>query len=154
MGGAVHQRARMIREMAPERQPGRWVYCAAPDDIDAELLASALATVREPEGLSLLVRLEVARARGLAPVEPELAPQPGSALQPVLASQPVLAHILLRVHSALEGVGLTAAVAETLAAAGIACNVVAGLRHDHLLVPEARANEAVRLLKTRAAREN
>jgi len=136
MGGAVHQRVRMIREMAPERQPGRWVYCAAPVDIDAELLSSALATVREPEGLSLLVRLEAARARGLAPVEP------------------VLAHILLRVYSALEGVGLTAAVAETLAGAGIACNVVAGLRHDHLLVPEDRADEAVQLLQTRAAREN
>jgi uncharacterized protein len=142
MGGAVHQRAQMIREMAPERQPGRWVYCAAPAEIDAELLASALATVREPEGLSLVVRLEVVRARGLAPVEP------------VLADQPVLAHVLLRVHSALEGVGLTAAVAETLAGAGIACNVVAGLRHDHLLVPEARADEAVALLKARAAREN
>jgi len=69
------------------------------------------------------------------------------------ADAPVMSHILLGVPSALDGVGLTAAVAETLARAEIACNVVAGLRHDHVLVPEARADEAVDLLKRRAAQE-
>jgi hypothetical protein len=56
------------------------------------------------------------------------------------------ARITLMVHSALEGVGLTAAVASALAARGIACNVVAGYHHDHLFVPRERAEEAVRAL--------
>ena len=56
------------------------------------------------------------------------------------------ARITLTVHSALDGVGLTAAVATALAARGIACNVVAGFHHDHLFVPRERAEEAVRAL--------
>ena len=56
------------------------------------------------------------------------------------------ARITLTVHSALDGVGLTAAVATALAERGIACNVVAGFHHDHLFVPWERAEEAVRAL--------
>ncbi len=56
------------------------------------------------------------------------------------------ARITLMVHSALDGVGLTAAVSSALAAAGIACNVVAGYHHDHLFVPWARRDEAVATL--------
>ncbi|WP_017665427.1 ACT domain-containing protein [Porphyrobacter sp. AAP82] len=56
------------------------------------------------------------------------------------------ARITLTVHSALDGVGLTAAVAGVLAERGIACNVVAGFHHDHLFVPRARAEEAMAAL--------
>ena len=48
----------------------------------------------------------------------------------------------LRVHSALEAVGLTAAVAQALVRNGISCNVVAGFHHDHLFVPHADASRA------------
>lgn len=61
------------------------------------------------------------------------------------------ARITLTVHSALEGVGLTAAVAGALAERGIACNVVAGFHHDHLFVPWARADEALAILQRLAA---
>lgn len=60
--------------------------------------------------------------------------------------------ITLRVHSALEAVGLTAAVAQELATAGLSCNVVAGFHHDHLFVPHGRAQEAVALLEDLAHR--
>lgn len=57
------------------------------------------------------------------------------------------ARITLMVHSALEGVGLTAAVSGALASAGIACNVVAGFHHDHLFVPWERRDEALAVLQ-------
>lgn len=57
------------------------------------------------------------------------------------------ARITLMVHSALEGVGLTAAVARALAEVGIACNVVAGFHHDHLFVPWGRRDEALVILQ-------
>lgn len=57
------------------------------------------------------------------------------------------ARITLMVHSALEGVGLTAAVARALAEQGIACNVVAGFHHDHLFVPWQRRDEALEILQ-------
>lgn len=57
------------------------------------------------------------------------------------------ARITLMVHSALDGVGLTAAVATALADRGIACNVVAGFHHDHLFVPWERREEALAVLQ-------
>ncbi|MDP4604902.1 MAG: ACT domain-containing protein [Erythrobacter sp.] len=57
------------------------------------------------------------------------------------------ARITLMVHSALEGVGLTAAVSGALAETGIACNVVAGYHHDHLFVPWERRHEALERLQ-------
>jgi hypothetical protein len=62
------------------------------------------------------------------------------------------ARITLMVHSALDGVGLTAAVAAALARQGIACNVVAGFHHDHLFVPWQRAEDALEALRDIAQR--
>ncbi|HEY6965023.1 MAG TPA: ACT domain-containing protein [Erythrobacter sp.] len=67
------------------------------------------------------------------------------------AAEGDFARITLMVHSALDGVGLTAAVAGALAGRGIACNVVAGFHHDHLFVPWARGEEALEVLRGLAA---
>ncbi len=58
------------------------------------------------------------------------------------------ARISLTVHSDLAAVGLTAAISGALAAAGIAANVVAGFRHDHILVPWERRQEALHILNS------
>ncbi|MDB2407534.1 ACT domain-containing protein [Jannaschia sp.] len=120
--------AAMIAGMDPVRHPGTWVFATCPED-RPDLAASALATMREGEGLSLIVPHEVS---------PDGLP---------------MAWIELRVNSALDGVGLTAAVSTILAESGIACNVVAGHHHDHLFVPEEVAAEALVLLRARAAEE-
>jgi hypothetical protein len=57
-----------------------------------------------------------------------------------------MAMITLNVYSALDGVGLTAAVATALAKAGIACNMVAALNHDHVFVPSERREEALAVM--------
>ena len=54
--------------------------------------------------------------------------------------------ITLGVYSSLEAVGLTAAVADCLAQRGIAANVIAAYHHDHVFVPEGRAQEAFEAL--------
>ncbi len=82
---------------------------------------------REAEGVSLILERDAAQAAGL-PVEGPMA------------------LITLNVYSALDGVGLTAAVATALAKAEIACNMVAALNHDHVFVPADRADEAVAIL--------
>ena len=58
----------------------------------------------------------------------------------------VAAWITLEVHSALEAVGLTAAVSRALTQARISCNVLAGFHHDHLLVPVADSARALEVL--------
>lgn len=111
--------------MEPELRPGRFVFTTA-----AEIPAGAhpVVTVREPEGVTLVVDLDQADRLGLA-------------------YEYVAAMITLRVHSSLDAVGLTAAVARQLADHGISCNVVAGYFHDHLFVPESEAQRTVRLLE-------
>lgn len=63
------------------------------------------------------------------------------------AKGPLFARITLNVYSDLEGVGLTAAVASTLAKSGIACNVIAAFHHDHIFVPWDRREESLELLR-------
>src|SRR5262245_61749491 len=83
-----------------------------------------VATVREPEGLTIVVRREDADRRGLA-------------------YDFVAAWIVLECPTDLQQVGLTAAFATVLAELRIPCNVIAGVHHDHLFVPHDRASEAV-----------
>lgn len=60
------------------------------------------------------------------------------------------AWITCTVVSDLEAVGMTAAISRALADAGIACNVLAGSRHDHLLVPWDRRDDALAILSALA----
>ena len=57
------------------------------------------------------------------------------------------AWITLTVQSDLNAVGLTAVVSTALAKAGISCNVIAAVHHDHLFVPVDRADDAMRVLR-------
>ena len=57
------------------------------------------------------------------------------------------ARISLTVHSDLAAVGLTAAFATALGRAGISCNVIAGVHHDHLFVQWDRRADAMAALR-------
>jgi hypothetical protein len=122
----------MIAGMAPRRVAGAVVFHGVGGWSEAApLAAQARAMVREDEGVTLILEAD----------------------HPAAPAAPRFAQITLDVASALDGVGLTAAVAQALAAHGIPCNVVAGLHHDHLFVPEAQADRAVALLERRAQAE-
>lgn len=51
--------------------------------------------------------------------------------------------ISLNVHSSLDAVGLTAAFSAKLAEKNISANVVAAYYHDHIFVPEEKAEQAL-----------
>jgi hypothetical protein len=119
----------MLSTMSVVRRPGTFTYVSVTDP-PPELLAVAQAIVTEEESTTLVLPVQAADATGL-----------GVTVE--------LAWLTLEVHSSLEAVGLTAAVSARLAACGIACNVIAGYHHDHLLVPVARADEAVDALFSR-----
>jgi hypothetical protein len=116
----------LLASLEPVLRPGDFVFVVVPDDALLDGLTPE-ATVREPEGLTAVVRREHADALGLP-------------------YDYVAAWITLRVHSALDAVGLTAAVSTALARAGLSCNVIAGYHHDHLLVPADRASAAFEAL--------
>ena len=120
----------LLSSMEPERQPGSFVFTTG-DEVPPDV--QPVVVVREAEGVTAV--LERSRADELG-----------------LAYDLVTAMISLRVHSALDAVGLTAAVATELGDHDISCNVVAGYFHDHLFIPEADADRAVALLRGLAAR--
>ena len=117
----------LLRTLDPELRAGPFVF-ATVDRVPAGI--DYVAVVVEEEATTLVVPREVADRHGF-PYEF------------------VAAMITLRVHSSLAAVGLTAAVSSALADAGISCNVIAGSFHDHLFVPPARVEDAMRCLGAR-----
>lgn len=116
----------LLRNMEPHLQAGTYVYVlskGSPDIQDRRIVAS----IREAEGLSLIVEESYAKEMGLHP-------------------HFECAWITLNVVSDLATVGLTAAIATALGESGISCNVVAGLNHDHIFVANHQAALAVEVL--------
>ena len=117
----------LLSSMSPELHPGEYVFTSNPDAA-VPAGAAPVVTVAEEEGLTMVLRKEDADRLGLG-------------------YDYVAGWITLRVHSALEAVGLTAAVSAALAREGVSCNVVAGFYHDHLFVPHDSADQAVKMLE-------
>ncbi len=116
----------MLASLGVQRRPGTYTYVAVAVPTPG-LLAASDAMVVEGELTTLVLPVESAQRAGL-PVTIELA------------------WLTLTVESSLDAVGLTAAVSQRLAERNIACNVLAGYHHDHLLVPVARAVDAIAAL--------
>ena len=112
------------RDIRPDLQAEQYVFAAG----EPPPGVSPFALIREDEGPTLILTRADADRTGLA-------------------YDYVAARITLRVNSALDGVGLTALFSRTLADAGISCNVIAGLAHDHLFVAWHQRAEALALLK-------
>jgi len=53
----------------------------------------------------------------------------------------------LSVYSDLQAVGFLAKVANALAKANVPCNAVAAYHHDHIFVPEGKADAAIRAIE-------
>jgi hypothetical protein len=118
----------MLSTLTVSRRPGVFTYVAV-EDPSSQLIETASAVVDEGSSTTLVLPVDTALVAGLP-----------TAIE--------LAWLTLEVHSSLESVGLTAAVSARLAARGIACNVIAGYHHDHLLVPVSRADEAIEALSS------
>ncbi len=118
----------MLTSLDVIRRPGRFTFVTGEWHTLAPIAA---ATVHEDEGITYVVTVEQAEEAGALVVFEA-------------------AWLTLTVHSSLAAVGLTAAVSRSLADAGIPCNVLAGYHHDHLLVPESRADDATAILRALA----
>ena len=115
----------MLAGMSPKLDDQSYTFAVLGDGEPP--LATVFAIVREAEGTTVIL--------------------------PMGEAQSDYARITLQVHSALDGVGLTAAVSTALAKAGIACNVIAGYYHDHLFVQWGRREEAMEILRDLSAQK-
>jgi hypothetical protein len=116
----------MLATLAVEQRSGVFTYVSV-SPVPPELLDEAHALVTEGATTTIVLPVESAERHGHR-------------------IDVRLAWLTLTVQSSLEAVGLTAHVSARLADEGIACNVLAGYHHDHLLVPVGRVDDAVRAL--------
>ncbi len=114
----------LLASLQPELHRGEYLYCTVetvPTGVDPVVM------IAESEGITLVLPREQADQVGLAGVFP-------------------CAWITLRVPSALDAVGLTAAISTALTVDGISANIIAGYHHDHLFVPVDRADDTMAAL--------
>ena len=123
---------KLLSSMSPKLQPQEYVFCCLESDHSAYsegLNLDAIATFREEEGLTLVLEKSAADKAGLS-------------------YDSVFNCITLTVHSSLDAVGLTAAVATKLAEHDISANVIAAFYHDHIFVQVEKAHAAIAALKS------
>lgn len=117
----------LIKSMEPVLQPGVYVFAT----VDPSMAISSLAPrmiFEEDEGKTLILLRETAEKNGIAAEFP-------------------CRMITLNVHSALDAVGFLAKITNALAGLGMGVNPVSAFYHDHLFIPEDRADDAMLALK-------
>jgi uncharacterized protein len=121
----------MLATMSPKLNKERVAYLSS-NEVQSVLAKlppqSIIGTFREEEAMTFIVELSAAENSGLE----------------ILFRG---AWITLTVHSALTGVGLTAAFATALGNEGISANVVAAYYHDHIFVAVEDAERAMAALQ-------
>ena len=118
----------LLHKMSPSLRTGEYVFCTDKNSKYGDYNElEPFASVAEQEGITLVLLKHAADQAGL--------PYDG-----------IFRCITLNVHSNLQAVGLTAAVANTLAEYQISANVIAGYFHDHIFVQSERAEQALGIL--------
>jgi len=118
----------LLSSLSPQLTAGEFVFCTLENGRYGDHAhLSPLAAIQEKEGLTLILPREHAHEAGFS-------------------YDAVFSCITLGVHSSLNAVGLTAAVAGVLASEGISANVVAAWYHDHIFVPFERTKDAMAVL--------
>lgn len=118
----------LLANMKPRLRPETFVFCTLPHAAYGDLAhLEPMASFAEDEGLTLVISQERADGEGLE-------------------YEGTFRCVSLEVHSSLEAVGLTAAVATALGNHGISANMLAGFFHDHVFVPSDRAELAMTVL--------
>lgn len=119
----------LLSKLSPSLADEEYVFLNRnSSNLGAWEVLTPFAVIVEEEGLTWIVPREQAEAEGEA-------------------YDGLFRRITLQIHSSLTAVGLTATVAQALYQCDISVNIVAAFYHDHLLVPAARAEEALRVIE-------
>ena len=117
----------LLKSMLPELVETEYVFCCIETTLLNVLRLEPIATFKEHEALTVVISKQTADAEGMQ-------------------YDGVFKQITLTVHSSLNAVGLTAAVATKLAEKGLSANVIAAFYHDHIFVQTDAADKALAAL--------
>jgi len=118
----------LLKSMSPQLQSGEYIFCSVDGNYSDYAHLNPIASFKESEGLTLILSVEAAE-------------------QAKIVYESKFKQITLTVHSSLDAVGLTAAVATKLTSYIISANVVAAYFHDHIFVQSEKAEQALSALK-------
>ena len=118
--------SKLIDSMSPTLMPEVYVFATVDINHDCNGIRFRMQFFEE-EGITFILKRQEAETAGLAYEFP-------------------CRMITLNIHSALDAVGFIAKIATKLAGLGMGVNPVAGFYHDHLFVPEDRAEDAMKAL--------
>ncbi|WP_299318283.1 ACT domain-containing protein [uncultured Maribacter sp.] len=116
----------LLKSLKPSLNEGSYVFLTL-KDIQQISRSAILFEFKEREGITIILEKEKADALKLK-------------------YEFVASWITLNVHSALDAVGLTAAVSTALTKQNISCNVVAAYYHDHIFVATKDTQKAMEVL--------
>jgi len=116
----------LLESLEPSLNLGSYVFISL-KDINEILREDILFEFKEAEGITILLSKDKADKYNLD-------------------YEFVASWITLKVHSALDAVGLTAAVSSALTKHNISCNVVAAYYHDHIFVRKKDTKKAMEVL--------
>lgn len=121
--------AKLISSMKPSLSEEKYVFaCLQNDQMGYLPQLQPKGTFWEEEGLTVIVSKSLANKYNLD-------------------NSGTFQCITLNVHSSLDAVGLTAAIANKLASENISANVIAAYYHDHVFVNEKDASRALASLE-------
>ncbi len=118
---------KLLRNMSPVLNEGEYVFITLPGEYGDYLYLEPIGSFKEKEGLTLIISKE-------------------KAIENNIEVKDLFKFITLNVHSSLNAVGLTAAVASKLSLNGISANVIAAYYHDHIFIQTQYAEKALSLL--------
>ncbi|WP_372737514.1 ACT domain-containing protein [Neptunomonas sp.] len=119
---------KLLASMAPGLSDTEYVFALVTDaDYQQIALLQPIGTFHEKEGVTVILKKEKADECNID-------------------YSGVFKCITLDVHSSLEAVGLTAAVATQLTAFKISANVIAAYYHDHIFIKSQDADKALSAL--------
>ena len=119
---------KLLKNMSPILGDFEYVFITIAGNYGDHAHLKPLCSFVEKEGLTLIITKDKAEQEGFA-------------------IDGVFKKITLEVHSSLNAVGLTAAVATKLKDSNISANVVAAYYHDHIFIQSDVAQEAMDALK-------
>tara|TARA_R110000764_G_scaffold238418_1_gene335539 strand:+ start:169 stop:564 length:396 start_codon:yes stop_codon:yes gene_type:complete len=116
----------LLRSLKPNLNVGSYVFVSL-KDISKISREDILFEFKEAEGITIILSKEKADNYNLN-------------------YEFIASWITLTVHSALDAVGLTAAVSTALTKHNISCNVIAAFYHDHIFVSTKDTEKAMEVL--------
>lgn len=125
--------AKLLDGLNPVLDEKAYAFASLPT-ADAFVGLAPIMMFNEAEGVTGIVPLEKAKASGVAFEFPSR-------------------RITLQIHSSFEAVGLIAKVSEALEDEDIPANVVSAFYHDHVFVPEDKAELAMETLLKLSSQE-